>query len=168
MSSVFVRTSPRASRFAALSLAALILAAGSQQPSALHAQGGARISGAAISKVGRDTRKLTVSAQAPAGSTAAAGTVQFIHNSPAGLSRFRGTVSCLSVSGTTTQISGVIEKGETATGALLDGKAYAITVNAGSHQSFSLPTVGESHAVGACSGGRGETVPVTEDGFRLQ
>jgi hypothetical protein len=164
-----VRRSPRPSHIAALFLAAVVLTAGSQSPKSLFAQGGAHISGAGISKVGRDTRKLTVSAQAPAGSTAAAGTVQFIHNSPAGLSRFRGTITCLSVSGGTVQISGAIEKGETATGALLDGKAWAITINTSSSpQSFSLPTVGEAGAVGACSGGRGETVPVTEDGFRVQ
>ncbi|HVF38517.1 MAG TPA: hypothetical protein VM939_01370 [Gemmatimonadaceae bacterium] len=124
------------------------------------------ISGAAISKVGKDTRKLTVTAQA-AGS-AANGSVQFIHNSPAGMSRFRGTVSCLNVSGETVQVSGVVEKGETATGTLLDGKAYAITIKAGSApQSFSLPSFGEQGAVGACSGGRAETVPVTEEGFRI-
>jgi hypothetical protein len=150
-----------------VSLAALILAAGSHPVASLYAQGGARISGAGISKVARDTRKLTVSAQAPAGSSSATGTVQFIHNSPAGLSRFRGTITCLSVSSGIVQISGAIEKGETATGALLDGKGYAITINtSGSPQSFSLPTVGES--VGPCSGGSGQTVPVTEDGFKLQ
>lgn len=165
----FVRTSPRASHVAGLFLAAVVLAAGSHRPRPLYAQGGARISGAGISKVGRDTRKLTVSAQAPAGSSAATGTIQFIHNSPAGLSRFRGTITCLSVSGGVVQISGAIEKGETATGALLDGKAYAFTINsAASPQTFSLPTVGEAAAVGACSGGRPETVPVTEDGFRIQ
>ena len=168
MSPVSVRTSPRASHFAALAFGALILAAGSQTPATLFAQGGARISGAAISKVGRDTRKLTASAQTQAGSTSANGTVQFIHNSPAGLSRFRGSITCLSVSGGIAQISGTIDKGETATGALLDGKAFAFTVNsAGSPQSFSLPTVGEAGAVGACSGGRSETVPVTEDGLKI-
>lgn len=160
------RSSIRGSHLAVLSLAALILAAGSHPMKSLYAQGGARINGAGISKVGRDTRKLTVSAQAPAGSSGATGTVQFIHNSPGGLSRFRGTITCLSVNGGVAQISGAIEKGETATGALLDGKAYAITINTGSPQSFSLPTVGE--AVGPCSGGSSQTVPVTEDGFRLQ
>lgn len=167
MSPVSVRTSTRASHFAVVAIGALVLAAATQPPKALFAQGGARISGAAISKVGRDTRKLTASAQAPAGSTSASGTVQFIHNSPAGLSRFRGTITCLSVSGGIVQISGTIEKGETATGALLDGKSYAFTINSGgSPQSFSLPTVGEAGAVGACSGGRSETVPVTEDGLK--
>ena len=157
----------RGSHIAGLSLVALMLAAGSHPVSQLYAQGGAHISGAGISKVGRDTRKLTVAAQAPAGSSAATGTVQFIHNSPAGLSRFRGTIGCLSVSSGVVQISGAIEKGETATGALLDGKSYAITINAsGSPQSFSLPTVGE--AVGPCSGGAAQIVPVTEDGFKLQ
>ena len=150
-----------------LSLAALVLAAGSQPDRLLYAQGGARIEGAGISKVGRDTRKLTVSAQATAGSSGASGTIQFIHNSPAGLSRFRGTITCLSVNGGVAQISGAIEKGETATGALLDGKSYAFTINSSaSPQTFSLPTVGES--VGPCSGGSSQTVPVTEDGFKLQ
>ena len=152
-----------------LALTGLVLAAGSRPVTQLYAQGGAKISGAAISKVGRDTRKLTVAAQAPAGSSGASGTVQFIHNSPNGLSRFRGTITCLSVNGGVAQISGAIEKGETATGALLDGKAYAFTINAsGSPQSFSLPTVGESSAVGPCSGGSSQSVSVTEDGFRLQ
>ena len=159
------RKSIHGSHVVVLSLAALVLAAGSR-PS-LYAQGGARIDGAGISKVGRDTRKLTVSAQAPAGSSGASGTIQFIHNSPSGLSRFRGTITCLSVSGGVAQISGAIEKGETSTGALLDGKAYAFTISTnGSPQTFSLPTVGES--VGPCSGGSSQTVPVTEDGFKLQ
>ena len=148
-------------------LLAVILAAASKRPEALYAQGGARITGSAISKVGRDTRKLTADAQASAGSTNATGTMQFIHNSPAGLSRFRGSVTCMSVSGGTVQISGKIEKGETATGGLLDGKSYAFTINTGgSAQSFSLPNVGDG--IAACSGGRGEAVPVTEDGFKLQ
>ena len=162
-----VRMSPRGSTVAVLLLSSVILAAGSKPPAPLYAQGGARISGSAISKVGRDTRKLTANAQASAGSNAATGTMQFIHNSPAGLSTFRGTITCLSVSGSTVQISGTIQKGETATGGLLDGKSYAFTItNSSSGQSFSLPNVGDS--VGACSGGRGETVPVTEDGLRAQ
>ena len=159
----------RGSHMAGLFLAGLVLAAGSRPAQRLYAQGGARISGAAISKVGRDTRKLTVSAQASAGSSGATGTIQFIHNSPAGLSRFRGTITCLSVNGGIAQISGAIEKGETATGALLDGKAYAFTINASaSPQTFSLPTVGEASAVGPCSGGSSQTVAVTEDGIKLQ
>lgn len=132
-------------------------------PHSVSAQGGARITGAAISKVGKDTRKLTVTA-ADAG-----GSVQFIHNSPAGMSRFRGTVSCLNVSGSVVQASGVVDKGETATGTLLDGKAFAITIQAGSSpQSFSLPNFGDAGSIGPCSGGRPETVPVTEMGFRIQ
>ena len=158
----------RGSYIVGLTLTGLVLAAGSHPARYLFAQGGARINGAAISKVGRDTRKLTVTAQAPAGSSGASGTIQFIHNSPTGLSRFRGTITCLSVNGGVAQISGAIEKGETATGALLDGKAYAFTINTGSPQSFSLPTVGEPSAVGPCSGGSSQTVAVTEDGFRLQ
>jgi hypothetical protein len=159
----------RGSFMVGLVLAAIVIAAGSHPGRHLYAQGGARISGAAISKVGRDTRKLTVAAQAPAGATGASGTIQFIHNSPAGLSRFRGTITCLSVNGGVAQISGTIEKGETATGALLDGKAYAFTINAGgSPQTFSLPTVGEASAVGPCSGGSSQTVAVTEEGIKVQ
>ncbi|MBA3341762.1 MAG: hypothetical protein H0T48_07990 [Gemmatimonadaceae bacterium] len=132
-------------------------------PQEASAQGAGSISGAAISKVGRDTRKLRVSA-ADAG-----GSVQFIHNSPAGMSRFRGSVSCFSMSGGVVQMSGVVDKGETATGTLLDGKAFAITIQAGSSpQSFSLPNFGDARSIGACSGGRAETVPVTEFGFKLQ
>jgi hypothetical protein len=160
-------SSPGGSQIAVFLLTALVLAAGSRRPE-LFAQGGARITGAAISKVGRDTRKLTISGQAQPGSTSATGTVQFIHNSPAGLSRFRGTIACLSVNAGIAQISGTIEKGETAQGALLDGKSYAFTINAGASQNFSLPTVGEASAVGPCSGGSSQTVPVTEDGFKLQ
>ena len=128
----------------------------------------ARITGAGISKVGRDTRKLTISAQSTGGSTGT-GTIQFIHNSPAGLTRFRGTVSCMSASGGTVQVTGTIDKGETATGALLDGKAFAFTIGTGSNpQTFSLPSFGDAGAIAACSAGRGESVPVTEDGFKLQ
>ena len=128
----------------------------------------ARISGAGISKVGRDTRKLTISAQSTGGSTGT-GTIQFIHNSPAGLTRFRGTVSCVRVSGGTVQVTGTIDKGETATGGLLDGKAFAFTIGTSSNpQTFSLPNYGDAGAISPCSGGRGETVPVTEDGFKLQ
>lgn len=125
-----------------------------------------KISGAAISKVGRDTRKLTISAS---GGTSASGTIQFIHNSPAGLTRFRGQVTCVSVNGGTVQVTGTIDKGETATGALLDGKAFAFTIGtATSPQTFSLPNFADASAIAPCSGGRGETVPVTEDGFKLQ
>ncbi|MEO5580062.1 MAG: hypothetical protein ABIR58_05340 [Gemmatimonadaceae bacterium] len=144
----------------------IALAAGS--PSVASAQS-AQISGAGISKVGKDTRKLTANARATSGASSATGDVQFIHNSPAGLSRFRGTVSCLSTSGGVVQISGTVDKGETATGTLLDGKAFAFTIQAGaSPQSFSLPNFGDAAAIGACSGAGGETVPVTEMGFRTQ
>lgn len=160
-----VRTSARGTRLAGIFLAAVVLAAGSQPQRSLYAQVGARISGAGIAKMGRDTRKLTANAQAQAGSNAATGSVQFIHNSPAGLSRFRGSISCLSVNGATVQISGNIDKGETATGALLDGKSYSFTINTGNPQSFSLPNVGDTGSIAACSGGRDETVQVTEDGF---
>ena len=128
----------------------------------------ARIDGAGISKVGFDTRKLTISAQS-AGGSGGTGTIRFIHNSPAGLTRFRGTVSCVNARGGTVQVTGMIDKGETATGALLDGKAFAFTIATSSKpQTFSLPIFADAGAIAACSGGRPETVPVTEDGFKLQ
>jgi hypothetical protein len=131
-------------------------------PQAASAQ--TRISGAGISKVARDTRKVTISASV---GTSASGTIAFIHNSPAGLTRFRGQVTCVSVSGGVAQVTGTIDKGETATGALLDGKSFGITIGtATSPQTFSMPAYGDS--IPACSGSRGETIPVTEDGFKLQ
>ena len=145
-----------------IAAAAFALAAVPQVASAQSS----KVSGAAISKVARDTRKLTISASI---GTSANGTIQFIHNSPAGLTRFRGQVTCVAVSGGTVQVTGTIDKGETATGALLDGKAFGITINtASSPQTFSLPNYGEVSAIAPCSGGRGETVPVTEDGIRIQ
>jgi hypothetical protein len=127
----------------------------------------ARVDGSGISKVAHDTRKLTVDAKAAAGG-AGSGTVQFIHNSPAGLTRFRGTVSCLSISGGIAQVSGSIDKGETATGALLDGKAFAFTINMSAKpQTFSLPNYADAGGIAPCAGGRPETVPVTEDGFHF-
>lgn len=156
-----LRTFLRLSLFAATAISASVI------PGVAAAQS-ARISGAAISKVGHDTRKLTISAQS-AGSSTGSGTIQFIHNSPTGLTRFRGTVSCLRSSGGTVQVSGTIDKGETATGALLDGKSFAFTIGTGSSpQTFSLPNFGDAGTIAACSGGRGEIVAVTEDGFRLQ
>jgi hypothetical protein len=132
-------------------------------PLALSAQ--IRVDGSGISKVAHDTRKLTIDAKAASGG-APGGTVQFIHNSPAGLTRFRGTVSCLSVNSGVAQVSGTIDKGETATGALLDGKAFAFTINMSSKpQTFSLPNYADAGGIAPCSGGRSETVPVTEDGF---
>jgi hypothetical protein len=152
-------------KFLGLSFIAASAVAVAAAPQSASAQS-TRISGAAISKVARDTRKLTVSASI---GTSANGTIQFIHNSPAGLTRFRGQVTCVSVSGGTAQVTGTIDKGETATGALLDGKAFGFTINTSSSpETFSLPNFGDPGTIAPCSGGRGETVPVTEDGIKLQ
>lgn len=152
-------------KFLGLSLFAAAAFAVAAGPQVALAQS-ARISGAAISKVARDTRKVTISASV---GTSSNGTLQFIHNSPAGLSRFRGQVTCVSVSGGIVQVTGTIDKGETATGALLDGKAFGMTLGTSSSpQTFSAPSFGDVGAIAACSGGRGESVPVTEDGFKLQ
>lgn len=149
-------------------LCAILLVGVAVAPVTASAQS-TQISGAGLSKVGKNTRKLTVNASATSGASSATGDVQFIHNSPAGLSRFRGTVSCFSASGGVVQISGTVDKGETATGTLLDGKAFAVTIQSGaSPQSFTLPVFADAGSLGACSGGRGETVPVTEMGFRVQ
>lgn len=149
-------------------LVAACLFAIATSPQSASAQS-AQISGAGLSKVGKDTRKLTANARATTGASSATGELQFIHNSPAGFSRFRGTVSCLSTNGGVVQISGTVDKGETAAGAPLDGKSFAFTIQAAtSPQSFSLPNFGDAGSLGACSGGRGETVPVTEMGFRTQ
>ena len=151
-----------------IGLAALGVAAISLVTSETASAQSTRICGAGISKVARDTRKLTISAQSSGGASGT-GTIQFIHNSPAGLTHFRGTVSCVSSSGGTVQVTGTIDKGETATGALLDGKAFAFTIGTTSNpQTFSLPNYGQAGSIAACSGGRGESVPVTEDGFKLQ
>ena len=78
-----VRMSPRGSTVAVLLLASVILAAGSRPPASLYAQGGTGISGSAISKVGRDTRKLTVNAQAGAVSRTGSGKNKCLINRPA-------------------------------------------------------------------------------------
>jgi len=151
-------------KFLSLSFLAAATFAVAAIPQSASAQ--SKISGAGISKVGRDTRKLTISAS---GGTSATGTIQFIHNSPAGLTRFRGQVTCVSANGGSIRVTGTIDKGETATGALLDGKAFGFTINTSSSpQTFSLPNFGEVSAIAPCSGGRGDSVPVTEDGFKLQ
>ena len=95
-------------KFFSLSFVAAAAFAVFATPQVASAQ--SRVSGAAISKVARDTRKLTISASV---GTSANGTIQFIHNSPAGLTRFRGQVSCVSVSGGTVHVTGTIDKGET-------------------------------------------------------
>ena len=152
-------------KFLGLSFIAAAAFAVAAAPQVASAQS-TKVSGHAISKVARDTRKLTISASV---GTSASGTIQFIHNSPAGLTRFRGQVTCVSVNGGTVQVTGTIDKGETATGALLDGKAFAFTIGtSASPQTFSLPNYGDVGAIAACSGGRGESVPVTEDGIKIQ
>ena len=165
MNSIHVRTTA-AFRGRLAVLAAVLALLALATPRSSEAQG--QISGSGISRVGKDTRKLTASAQAQAGSSAATGVLQFIHNSPGGLSRFRGTVSCLTVNGGVVQLSGLIDKGETATGTLLDGKAFAFTIQTGTAQAFSLPSFGDPGSLGACSGGQSSTVPVTEAGFTTQ
>jgi hypothetical protein len=151
-------------KFLSLSFIAAAVFAVAAAPQSASAQ--SKVSGAGISKVGRDTRKLTINAS---GGTSASGTIQFIHNSPAGLTRFRGQVTCMSVSGGSLRLTGTIDKGETATGALLDGKAFGFTVNTSSSpQTFSLPNFGEVGAIAPCSGGQRRLSSVTEDGFKLQ
>lgn len=161
-----VRMTPRASHAAVLLLASLILTAGSPQPEPLYGQDGTRISGAAISKVGRDTRKLTLSAQAGASSTSASGTMQFIHNSPAGLSRFRGTVTCLSVTGPTIQVSGVIEKGKQPRVPCLTAKAtHSLSIRGVLARPSHSPTLAMQLDHALAGGRRLSRLPKTDSSF---
>ncbi len=125
-----------------------------------------RLSGTAISRLPDDTRRLTVKAQSSDPAGAAAGRVGFAHRSPAGLSHFKGEVSCLRVSGDVVQLSGTVRSGETAAGMVLTGRAFAFTIVLGDEQAFSLPRFGET--LEPCSGGRPEQVPVTQGGLRLR
>jgi len=129
-------------------------------PTVAAAANGQRLFGTGISRDTNDTRRLTIKAE-PTNSGAADGRVTFQHdNDPNGISRFKGTVTCLQVTGAVAQISGTVTRGETAAGAILTGKQYAFTITLGDTQSFSLPRFAAT--IEPCSGGRAETVAVTQ------
>ena len=82
-------------------------------------------------------------------------------NDPDGISRFKGTVTCLQITGAVAQISGTVTRGETAAGVILTGKQYAFTITLGDTQSFSLPRFAPK--IDPCSGGNlTKTVAVTQ------
>lgn len=147
-------------------LTAVVLAASAAPAFAASSAGAApELSGTGISRVGDDTRRLTVKAESTATSQ---GKLTFAHRAPAGISRFRGTITCLrSAPDGTVDISGTVANGQTASGVVLDGRDFAFTLETEpSDQSFSLPRFGAGLA--DCSGGRPELVPVTEGRLRLR
>ncbi len=155
--------------YLALAVVMLVLTAGSARGYANPNTTTATIHGTGISRLPEDTRKLTINAQSEGAPTSASGFVQFIHNSPIGVSRFRGTVSCLTIGETgLVQVSGTVLDGVTAAGVVLDGKDYAFTIRAGtSPQTFSLPRFGDPGTLTPCGGGRLEMVTVTQAGFQI-
>ncbi len=121
------------------------------------------LSGTGISRLPDDTRRLTVTAESTSGG-ATDGRVTFAHdNDPNGISRFKGTVSCLRVTGSVAEISGTVTKGETAAGVVLTGRQFAVTITLGQRQAFSLPRFAAT--IDPCSGGRPETVAVDHGRF---
>lgn len=124
------------------------------------------LSGTGISRLPDDTRRLTVTAKSMSGE-AADGLVTFAHdNDPNGISRFKGTVSCLRVTGSVAEVSGTVTKGQTAGGMILTGRQFAFTVTLGEPQAFSLPRFAAT--IDPCSGGRPETVAVDQGRFKTR
>jgi len=120
---------------------------------------GQRLFGTGISREPSDTRRLTIKAE-PTDGGAADGRVTFQHDSPNGISRFKGTVTCLKITDEVAQISGTVTRGETAAGVVLTGRQYTFTITLGDTQSFSLPRFAPK--IDPCSGGRPDTVAVTQ------
>ncbi len=139
-------------------LAAPALATAAAQDTAL--------SGSGISKLGDDTRRLTVKAGTSDSTGAAEGRVSFAHHSPSGVSRFKGVVSCLRVAGGVAQLSGTVSEGETASGVVLTGKQFAFTIRLDGDQSFSLPRFAAT--VVPCSDGQPTQVALTGGRFKTR
>lgn len=124
------------------------------------------VHGAAVSSLPDDTRRLSVQGRLD-GDGAASGQLSFTHLSSSGLARFTAQVTCVQFKPEgTVEVSGVVLKGQTAGGAVLDGKPVAFTLDTAGAQHFSLPKFGAGAA--DCGGGRPETVPVTQAGFRVR
>ncbi len=121
---------------------------------------GQRLFGTGISREPNDTRRLTIKAE-PTDGGAADGRVTFQHdNDPKGISRFKGTVTCLKITDAVAQISGTVTRGETAAGVILTGKQYTFTITLGDTQRFSLPRFAAT--IDPCSGGSPKIVAVTQ------
>ncbi len=123
------------------------------------------INGAAVSSLPEDRRRLSVEGKLGSDGVAS-GRLSFTHHSPSGLSHFTARVTCLEFTDGRTEVSGIISKGETAAGIVLDGKPVAFTIDTDGAQKFSLPQIGPGAA--DCGGGREETVPVTQAGFHVR
>ncbi len=125
-----------------------------------------RLSGTAISRLPDDVRRLKLKATTtPTGTSD--GRVSFVHrNDPNGVSRFKGTVTCLRIADGVARVTGTVTRGRTASGMVLTGRQYAFTIHPGEPSSFSLPRFAET--VEPCSDGRPETVKVDRGGFRLR
>lgn len=121
--------------------------------------------GAGVSTLPEDIRRLTVHARVAADDTTS-GRLAFTHRSSAGLAEFTGEVTCLAESAGAVQVSGIISKGTTSNGTVLDGRPVAFTVTSGDGgQRFTLPLIGD--AVQDCGGGRPEFVDVDHGGFQV-
>jgi hypothetical protein len=126
------------------------------------------LTGTGISRIEPDTRRLTINAETGTADGPAEGHLSFAHQAPAGISRFKGDVSCLRVMGQTAEISGFVTEGLTASGVVLTGKQFAFTIELGNQQSFSLPRLGTPTMIKPCSGGRTDKVAVTQAGFKTR
>jgi len=148
--------------------AVLTVVAFSVAPASAVWAGGAglRLDRAGISYVGADLRVLAVDARSDS-SGPADGTVSFVHVAPAGVSRFVGTVTCLSHDDVgQVQLSGQVLEGVTASGVVLTGRDFFFTLLVGEGpQAFSLPGFADAGTRGGCSGGNAQRVPVTYGGF---
>jgi len=135
-------------------------------PAVAAAADGERLFGTGISREPNDTRRLTIQAEPTDGGTPE-GRVSFQHdNDPDGISRFRGTVTCVRITGAVAQISGTVTRGETAAGVILTGKQYAFTIKLGDTQRFLLPRFAAT--IDPCSGGRPESVAVTQGRYKTR
>ena len=133
---------------------------------AASARGVHSVHGAAVSSLPDDTRRLSVQGRLD-GDGAASGQLSFTHLSSSGLARFTAQVTCVQFKPEgTVEVSGVVLKGQTAGGAVLDGKPVAFTLDTAGAQHFSLPKFGAGAA--DCGGGQPMTVPVTQAGFRVR
>lgn len=124
------------------------------------------VHGAGVSSLPDDTRRLSVEGRLD-GDGAARGKLSFTHLSRSGLARFTAQVTCVQFKAEgRVEVSGVVLRGQTAGGTALDGQPVAFTLDTAGAQHFSLPKFGAGAA--GCGGGRPETVPVTQGGFRVR
>ena len=152
----------RASLLAAMTIATLA----TLPASPAFADDARTVHGAAVSSLPDDTRRLSVQGRLD-GDGAVSGQLSFTHLSDSGLARCTARVTCLEFNPEgMVEVSGVVLKGRTAGGTVLDGRPVAFTLDTAGAQNFSLPKFGTGAA--DCGGGRPETVPVTRAGLRIR